>query len=79
MRRIRTGFRVKTTDGWYVHRMPGGGLAAGPAPTRPVSKADAFRLMADWLDCGYIPRLFSVCVGVPETCACGTATASAHT
>jgi hypothetical protein len=64
--RVRLGFRVKTSDGWHVHRVRGTSLAASPKPTDPVSKADAYRLMADWLDCGYTPRLFSVWVHVPR-------------
>jgi len=53
------GYRVKSSDGIYVHRH-GTILSAHPEVTEPTSKADAYRLMADWLDAGYIPTLVHV-------------------
>ena len=69
------GFRVKSTDGLYVHRKQGKKVAfeersvsqiltevlgAYPEKPEPMSRADAYRLMADWLDAGYTPVLFRV-------------------
>jgi hypothetical protein len=60
---VRIGYRVKTTDDFYVHREPER-VYADPKKPLVLSKADALRLMADWLDRGYIPRLFSVYVKI---------------
>ena len=63
------GYRVKTTDGLYVH-IRGGRIFADPSPTKPESKADAYRRMADWLDAGYVPRLIHV-IRVPKALTIG--------
>ena len=60
---ITLGYRVKTSDGWYVHHHETHGMVilfAAPEKTGPTSKADAYRLMALWLDAGYLPALVHV-------------------
>jgi hypothetical protein len=52
-KRIRTyvGYRVKTSDGWYVQ--DDGRYVASPKKPQFVSRSRALRLLADWLERGY--------------------------
>ncbi len=57
------GYRVKSSDGLYVHRKKVANVplvGAYPEKSEPTSKADAYRLMADWLDAGYLPVLVRI-------------------
>jgi len=53
------GYRVKTTDDWHVHLVEFR-YAAFPEPHPLLTKPEALRRMAAWIERGYIPRLFAV-------------------
>lgn len=55
------GWRVKT-GGHYIQRTIGDTVYADTVKGPLLRKAEAYRLMADWLDAGYIPRLVRVFV-----------------
>lgn len=59
MKRILVGYRVKTTDGRYVVQV-GERLVAEPGKPKTMSKPEAYRRMAHWLERGYTPVLASV-------------------
>ena len=53
--RVVVGYRVRTTDGTCVTRRGPHSVIATVAKPAPVSRADAYRIAADWLEAGYIP------------------------
>ena len=52
---VLVGYRVRTTDGTCVTRRGPHSVIATVAKPAPVSRADAYRIAADWLEAGYIP------------------------
>lgn len=57
--RTPIGYRVKTTDGLYIVQVGEMVRAERPKP-KTLTKPEALRRMAHWLECGYTPILVRV-------------------
>jgi hypothetical protein len=59
-RKTCVGYRVKDVTSGYVWRSPFGGLSNSAQTCAPLTRQAALRLLADWLDAGYLGTIVRV-------------------